>query len=46
VELIAVDELCVDLLVDEDGDGVVDAGITTTWESLPTGIPADCVIQP
>ena len=46
VELIAVDELCVDLLVDEDGDGVVDAGITTTWESLPTGIPVDCVIQP
>jgi hypothetical protein len=44
VELIAVDELCVDLLVDEDGDGAIDAGITTTWESLPTGIPADCVI--
>jgi hypothetical protein len=44
VELIAVDELCVDLLVDENGDGMIDAGITTTWESLPTGIPADCVI--
>jgi len=44
VELIAVDELCVDLLVDEDGDGAIDAGITTTWESLPTGIPVDCVI--
>jgi hypothetical protein len=44
VELIALDELCVNLFIDENGDGGVDAGITTTWESLPTGIPVDCVI--
>jgi hypothetical protein len=44
VELITVDELCVNLLIDENGDGGVDSTITTTWESLPTGIPVDCVI--
>ncbi|MEA2080450.1 MAG: hypothetical protein U9P00_11445 [Pseudomonadota bacterium] len=44
VELTALDELCVDLLIDENGDGAGDVGITTTWESLPTGIAEDCVL--
>jgi hypothetical protein len=44
VELTALDEFCVDLLIDENGDGAGDVGITTTWESLPTGIPEDCVL--
>ena len=44
VEMTALDEFCVDLLIDENGDGAGDVGITTTWESLPTGIPEDCVL--
>lgn len=43
VEVIALDALCVDLFVDEDGDGGVDAAIRTTWASLQSGIPVGCV---
>jgi hypothetical protein len=39
----AVDRLCVDLLVDENGDGGTDSDILTTWESLQIGTPVDCV---
>jgi hypothetical protein len=42
LELLVLDETCVDLSVDGDGDGGVDVVIRTTWESLPTGVPADC----
>ena len=44
VTVFAVNSQCVRLLVDENGDGVTDADILTTWESLPTGIPVDCPI--
>jgi hypothetical protein len=37
-----LDALCIDLLVDEDGNGAPDATIRTSWESLPTHLPDDC----
>lgn len=44
LELHALDELCVNILIDEDGDGVNDLEFMTTWESLWTGVQTDCII--